>query len=200
MSNKKRRKGLHYTKKKRIIIKAKYFTEEWKQIPLFIYYIRIKIVEENLAENNIEKKVEELLKETIQNLGYELYDVEYLKEGKEFHLCIYIDKPEGIDILDCEKVNDVINPILDDADYISEQYFLEVSSSGLERKLRKKEQFEKQIGNKIEVKLYQKIENKKDYVGILKDYTDDFLVIDVDGKDIKIELNQISTAKTIFEW
>ena len=58
-----------------------------------------------------------------------------------------------------EKVNDVINPILDDADYISEQYFLEVSSSGLERKLRKKEQFEKQIGNKIEVKLYQKIEN-----------------------------------------
>lgn len=153
-----------------------------------------------MAENNIEKKVEELLKETIQNLGYELYDVEYLKEGNEFHLCIYIDKPEGIDILDCEKVNDVINPILDDADYISEQYFLEVSSSGLERKLRKKEQFEKQIGNKIEVKLYQKIENKKDYVGILKNYKDDFLVLDVDGKDIKIELNQISTAKTIFEW
>lgn len=157
-------------------------------------------MEEDLAENNIEKKVEELLKETIQNLGYELYDVEYLKEGKEFHLCIYIDKPEGIDILDCEKVNDVINPILDDADYISEQYFLEVSSSGLERKLRKKEQFEKQIGNKIEIKLYQKIENKKDYVGILKNYKDDFLVLDVDGKDIKIELNQISTAKTIFEW
>ena len=109
-----------------------------------------------MVENNIEKRTQELVGKIITDLGYELYDVEYLKEGKEFHLCIYIDKPEGIDILDCEKVNDVINPILDDADYISEQYFLEVSSSGLERKLRKKEQFEKQIGNKIEVKLYQK--------------------------------------------
>lgn len=153
-----------------------------------------------MAENNIEKKVEELLKDIIQNAGYDLYDVEYLKEGKEYHLCIYIDKEGGIDISDCEKVNEIINPILDEADYISEQYFLEVSSSGLEKKLRKKEHFEKHIGSKIEVKLYQKMENQKEFIGILKRYDNDFLVLDLANKEIEINISQVASAKTVFDW
>ena len=95
-----------------------------------------------MAQKNIELRVTELLKEKIEELGYELYDVEYIKEGKEYHLCIYIDKPDGIDISDCEKVNDVINLILDEEEYLQEQYFLEVSSSGLEKKLMIKKIFE----------------------------------------------------------
>ena len=83
---------------------------------------------ENLASNNIESKVENLLNSSIEALGYELYDVLYEKEGKDYYLRIIIDKPEGIDINDCEIVNNEINPILDEADYIKEQYFLEVSS------------------------------------------------------------------------
>lgn len=153
-----------------------------------------------MAESNIEKKTEELLKKAIENLGYDLYDVEYLKEGKEYHLCIYIDKEDGIDITDCEKVNDVINPILDEADYIKEQYFLEVSSTGLEKNLRKSEHFEKQIGKKIELKLYVKIENQKILQGILKAYNKEFLILQIEQNEVKINLDQIASAKTVFDW
>ena len=72
----------------------------------------------------IEEKVEELVKEKIENIGYSLYDVEYAKEGPNYYLRIYIDKPDGIDLNDCEKVNDEINDLLDQADYIKDQYFL----------------------------------------------------------------------------
>ena len=91
-----------------------------------------------MADFNIEKRTEELIAKIIEDLGYVLYDVEYVKEGKEYHLCIYIDKDGGIDINDCEKVTEAVNPILDDMDFIKNTYFLEVSSSGLEKKLRKK--------------------------------------------------------------
>ena len=77
---------------------------------------------------SIEEKVEKLLKAKIESIGYDLYDVEYSKEGKNYFLRIFIDKPEGIDLQDCEKVNNEINDLLDEADYIKEQYFLEVSS------------------------------------------------------------------------
>ena len=86
-----------------------------------------------LASTSIETKVEELLKDIIENIGYELYDVRYEKEGKDYYLRIIIDKPEGIDINDCENVNNAINDMLDEADYIKDQYFLEVSSPGIER-------------------------------------------------------------------
>ena len=83
--------------------------------------------EEILA--SIEERVEKLLQPTIEEIGYELYDIEYAKEGKNYFLRVFIDKPEGIDLQDCEKVNNAINDILDEADYIKEQYFLEVSST-----------------------------------------------------------------------
>lgn len=153
-----------------------------------------------MAESNIEKKTEELLKQIIENMGYDLYDVEYLKEGKDYHLCIYIDKENGIDILDCEKVNEVIDPILDKADYIKDSYFLEVSSAGLERKLKRKEHFEKQIGKKIEVNLYSKVDDKKNIQGILKEYNNDFLVLQTEQKEIKINIEQIANAKSVFDW
>lgn len=153
-----------------------------------------------MAETSIEKKIEALLKNTVEQLGYELYDVQYIKEGKEYHLCIFIDKPEGIDINDCEKVNDVINPILDEADYIDRQYFLEVSSTGLEKNLRKVEHFEKQIGKKIEVSLYSKIDNKKIFQGILKECTTDYLILQLEKEEIKINFEQIANAKSVFDW
>ncbi|MCI8290839.1 MAG: ribosome maturation factor RimP [Clostridia bacterium] len=153
-----------------------------------------------MAESNIEKKTEELLRKFIEDLGYDLYDVEYLKEGKEYHLCIYIDKEGGIDISDCEKVNEVINPILDKEDYINNQYFLEVSSAGLERKLRKKEHYEKQIGKKIEVSLYSKVDDKKNIQGILREYDKDFLVLQTENKEIKIDIEKVSGAKSVFDW
>lgn len=148
----------------------------------------------------IEEKVENLISDKISELGYELYDVEYLKEGKDYYLRIYIDREKGIDLNDCELVSNNITQILDKEDYIKEQYFLEVSSAGLEKKLRKKEHFEKQIGNKIEVNLYSKIDNKKNLQGILKEYNDKFLLLEVDGKNIEIDFEQVANAKTVFDW
>lgn len=153
-----------------------------------------------MAGENIESKVQNLLEPIIQNLGYELYDVLYIKEGKDYYLRIVIDKESGIDINDCEKVNDAINDILDEADYIKDQYFLEVSSPGVERLLRKEKHFEKQIGNKISVKLFKAIENQKEIVGILKSYNQDELIIEQENKEMRIEVKNIAIAKTVFDW
>ena len=154
-----------------------------------------------MASINIESKVEILVKPIITNLGYDLYDVRYEKEGKDYYLRIIIDKPEGIDINDCETVNNSINDILDEADYIKEQYFLEVSSPGLERVLRKDKHFISQIGNEISIKLFKPIEKKKEFIGILEDYNEqDGITLKVDNTTIKIDLKDIAVAKTIFNW
>ena len=106
--------------------------------------------------SNIEEKVENLVKKPIEDLGYSLYDVQYVKEGQDYYLRIFIEKPNGsIDLNDCEKVNDGINDLLDKADYIKEQYFLEVSSTGLEKVLRRDEHLEQNIGKDVEVKLFK---------------------------------------------
>ena len=151
---------------------------------------------------SIEEKVENLLQKKIQSIGYELYDVEYAKEGKNYFLRIYIDKPEGIDLNDCEKVNNEIMEDLDKADYIKEQYFLEVSSPGIERVLRKDKHLEKNIGNEIIVKLFKKDENaKKEYQGILKAYTNETITIQIiDKKEITIDRKNISQIKTVYNW
>ena len=119
----------------------------------------------------IEERVEELLKEKIEAMGYDLYDVEYSKEGKNYFLRIFIDNEKGIDLNDCEKVNDSITDILDKENYIKEQYFLEISSPGIERVLRKDKHLEKNIGEEVTIKLFKKDENgKKEYLGKLKDF------------------------------
>ena len=153
-----------------------------------------------MSVNNIETKVENLLKDVIQNLGYELYDVRYAKEAKDFYLRIIIDKKDGIDLNDCEKVNDAINDILDEADYIKDQYFLEVSSPGVERVLRKPKHFQSQIGNEILVKLFKPLEKQKEFTGILKSYSEEELVLIQEDKEVKIEVKNIALARTVFDW
>lgn len=113
---------------------------------------------------NIEEKVENLLSKTIEDLGYELYDVIYEKEAQDYYLRIFIDKPEGIDLNDCEKVNDAISDMLDEANYIKDQYFLEVSSPGIERLLRKDKHLEANIGKEIDLKLYKPIDLENELI------------------------------------
>lgn len=150
-----------------------------------------------MANQNIETKVENLIQPVIQNLGYDLYDVQYLKEGKDYYLRITIDKSEGITIQDCENVNHAIDEILDESDFISTAYFLEVSSPGLERILRKPSHFEKQIGNQIQVKLFQAIEKQKELQGILIESNENELKMQINEKLIKIEKKNIAVAKTV---
>ena len=175
---------------------------------------------------NIEEKVENLIKKPIEELGYSLYDVQYVKEGQNYFLRVFIEKPEGsIDLNDCEKVNDGINDILDKADYIKEQYFLEVSSTGLEKVLRKDEHLKQNIGTEVQVNLFKPVDleandnvadmprvdsgkNKakkptkaKELFGTLHSYDNDSITIELENKQtIKLERKNITQIKTIFDW
>ena len=145
----------------------------------------------------IEERVEELIKDKIENIGYSLYDVEYAKEGPNYYLRIFIDSQNGIDLNDCEKVSNEINEKLDEADYIKEQYFLEVSSPGIERVLRKDRHLEQSIGMQVEVRLFKKDENgNKSYIGKLKEFDGEKITID----EVKIERKNIALLKTVYEW
>lgn len=148
----------------------------------------------------IEEKVEQLVKEPIEKLGYNLYDVEYVKEGPNYYLRVYIDKTNGIDLNDCEKVSDEINELLDRADYIKEQYFLEVSSPGIERKLRRDEHLQQNISQNVEIKLFKKDNNgKKEYIGKLKSFNKNEITIEAES-EITIERKNIAQIKTVYEW
>ena len=149
---------------------------------------------------NIEEKVESLIKNKVETAGYELYDVLYFKEGKNYILRIVIDNENGISLEDCEKVNNEITDLLDEADYIKEQYFLEVSSPGIERVLRKDWQLRKYIDNKVQLNLFKKDENGfKEYIGYLKKVEDDYLIIQLDEKEYEVRRKNISQAKTVYE-
>ena len=150
---------------------------------------------------SIEEKVEILLQPVIQKIGYDLYDVEYAKEGKNYFLRIFIDNEKGIDLNDCEKVNNSITEILDKEDYIKEQYFLEVSSPGIERVLRKDKHLKQNLGGQVNMKLFKKDENgAKEYIGELKQFDEQNIIISQDEKEVKIERKNIAQIKTIYNW
>lgn len=147
---------------------------------------------------SIEEKVEKLVKEPIEKIGYDLYDVEYCKEGKNYFLRIFIDKQEGIDINDCEKVNNAITDILDDSNYIKEQYFLEVSSPGIERILKRDKHLEQNIGEEINIKLFKKNEaGNKEIQGKLRKFNEEYIELE---DDTKIERKNISQIKKVYNW
>ena len=151
--------------------------------------------------SKIEEKVEKLVKPKVEEEGYELYDVEYAKEGKDYFLRIFIDSEKGIDLNDCEKVTNSISDILDEADYIKEQYFLEVSSPGIERVLKKNKHLQQNIGKEIEIKLFKKDENgKKEYIGILESFDGNKITINISDSVINIERKDIAHIKTVYNW
>ena len=148
--------------------------------------------------SKIETNVENLIKPIVEEIGYKLYDVIYEKEGKDYFLRIFIDNEKGISLEDCEKVNNAITGVLDEKDYIKEQYFLEVSSPGVERILRKDKHLEQNKGNEIAIKLFKKDEaGNKEYQGILKDFNEDFIELD---ENIQIERKNIAQIKTVYNW
>ena len=141
---------------------------------------------------SIEEKITNLILPKVEELGYQLYDVEYAKEGKDYFLRIFIDSDKGIDLNDCEKVNNSINDILDTADYIKEQYFLEVSSPGVERILRKDKHLQQNIGNIVTVNLFKSIDGKKQFEGILNKYDEKNVYLQQEKDIIEIERKNIS--------
>lgn len=147
--------------------------------------------------SNIEEKIEKLLKNDIEKIGYDLYDVYYLKEGKNNVLRIFIDNKDGININDCEKVNNKVSEILDNENLIKDSYILEISSPGIERILRKEKHLKDNIEQEVEIKLFKPLNNKKQYIGILKQVDINTITI-FDNQEIKIDRKDISIIKKTF--
>lgn len=124
-----------------------------------------------------EAKTEELLTPIAQTNGVEIYDVEYVKEGSDWYLRAYIDKPEGVNIIDCENVSRALSEALDKEDFIPDAYILEVSSPGLGRTLKKDKHLTKSIGEEVEIKLFKPIDKCKEFAGILKEFDEQTLTI-----------------------
>ena len=144
-----------------------------------------------MKKNSIEKLALEIVEPITDELQFELVDIEYIKEGPNMYLRIYIDKPGGINLDDCQKASEMISEKLDEKDPIEENYFLEVSSPGLDRPLKNEKDFKRNIGKDIEISLYSSLNGSKKLVGKLLDF---------DDKNIYIEdenLEKINIEKSI---
>ena len=143
---------------------------------------------------NVSSKVEDLIMPVIQKNNFELVDVQYVKEGKEWYLRVFIDKPEGITLDDCELINREIGHLLDENDPIKTSYILEVSSPGIERPLKKEKDYLRFLGSKITVKTFDAIDGQKIFVGQLKEFVEGIATITVDKRDVSISLDKIAFA------
>ena len=136
-------------------------------------------------------------------LGYDLWDVEYVKEGADYYLRIEIDRPEGITIDDCEKMHRAIDPVLDEADPIEDAYHLEVSSCGVERELKTDAHINACIGWRVEVRLYAAWDGAKSWIGELRglDETGAVLVAcDPDGTVRAFPKEKIASVRTVYDF
>lgn len=123
-----------------------------------------------MAQSSTARRVAELVRKPIEELGFILWDVRYVKEGASWYLRIYIDSPDGININNCTDVSHLVDPILDEQDIINQSYFLEVCSPGLERELVNPEHFEQMMSRDVKVKLIRPINGIREFAGTLKSY------------------------------
>lgn len=147
-----------------------------------------------------EAKAEELLQPIVEANGCEIYDVEYVKEGSDYYLRAYIDKPDGVSIMDCENVSRAFSDKLDEVDFISDAYILEVSSPGLGRALKKDRHLEKSIGMDVELKTYKPIDKQKDFEGVLKAFDKDTVTIVSDQEEKVFQRTEIAIIKLALDF
>lgn len=134
-------------------------------------------------KESYEEKTEQLIQPLIDENNFELVDVEFVKEGSDWYLRVYIDKEGGIGVLDCELISRAFNEILDRENYISEQYIFEVSSPGLMRPLKKEKDFKRSIGKLIDIKLFKSVEKCKEFTGELVSYDDKTVTIKYEDEE-----------------
>ena len=127
----------------------------------------------------ITEQVTGFARPVVESLGCRLWDVEYVREGADWFLRIYIDKDGGVDITDCEAISRALDPILDEKDPIPDSYHFEVCSAGLERVLKRPGDFQQFLGSKVLLRLYRPRDGRKEYIGVLKDYQDGTISLSV---------------------
>ena len=133
-----------------------------------------------------EQLTEKLLLPIIENYGFELVDVEYVKEAGTWYLRAYIDKSGGITIDDCEIVSRAFSDVLDEKDYIEDAYIFEVSSPGLGRPLKKEKDFVRSMGEEVEIRTYRAIDKQKEFIGILAGFDKDTVTIEYEDETLQV--------------
>ena len=148
-----------------------------------------------------EQKTEELILPIVEGNGFELVDVEYVREAGLWYLRAYIDKEGGITVDDCEVVSRELGDWLDKEDFIADSYILEVSSPGLGRPLKKEKDFARSLGKAVEVRLYRPINRQKEFTGALKAYDADTVTLSMeDESELVLEKSDIALIRLAFDF
>jgi len=148
-----------------------------------------------LSTTNIKSTVEEMIQPYLNEQGFELVDIEYVKEGSNWFLRVYVDKEGGIDIDDCVLISEKLSAKLDENDPIPTIYFLEVSSPGAERPLKKPEDVTKSVGKNVFVTTYEPVNGLKEFEGKLLSFDDEELVIEAGKKQHAISYDKVASAR-----
>lgn len=152
------------------------------------------------------KKITELVAElaapAVEKVGCTLWDVEYVREGGTWYLRLYLDKPGGVDILDCENVSRAVEPLLDEADPIEGSYTFEVSSAGAERALKRPQDFAQFLGSPVTVRLYKAQDGRKEFAGVLKAYdpADGSVTVTVGAQEMTFSKNDVALVRLRVEF
>ncbi len=147
-----------------------------------------------------EQKAEALLRPIVEENGFELVDVEYVKEAGNWYLRGYIDKPGGITVNDCEAVSRRFSDCLDEKDFIEDSYIMEISSPGLDRPLKKEKDFERAMGKAVEIRTYRPIEKQKEFCGILRAYDGAGVTIQEEDRELRFEKKDIALIRMAIEF
>lgn len=153
-----------------------------------------------MKKTEIVARTEELVTPIIEENHFELVDVEYVKEGANWYLRVYADKEGGINIDDCVLISRALEAKLDEEDFISDAYILEVSSPGLGRPLKKDKDFRRSIGKEIECKLYRPVDGQKEFEGILEDYNEDTILIRTETKEMEFNRKDLAMVRLAIDF
>ena len=148
----------------------------------------------------ITQQVWEFSEPVVQAHGCSLWDVEYIREGGEWFLRLYIDKEGGVNISDCEAISRAIDPILDEKDPIPDSYSFEVCSAGLERALKRPEDFARFLGSPVTVKLYRPVNGLKEIPAVLRGYEDGRVTVDTGKETVTFEKSQVALVRLRVEF
>lgn len=148
-----------------------------------------------MSTSKIKTVVEEMVQPYLNSHGFELVDIEYVKEGSHYFLRIFVDKEGGIDIDDCGRISEYLSEQLDKNDPISDAYFLEVSSPGAERPLKKQEDVKKAIGKNVCITTYEPIGGAKEFEGLLLSFDGETAVVRTGKKEQEIPYAKVASAR-----
>ena len=148
----------------------------------------------------VTEQVAQFAEPVVQAHGCTLWGVEYVREGGEWFLRLYIDKDGGVDISDCEAISRALDPILDEKDPVPDSYNFEVCSAGLERVLKRPGDFEQFLGSMVLVRLYKPVDGRKEIVGTLTGYEDGAVTVTVNDRPVRFEKNEVALVRLYVEF